>query len=375
VGVAAFLLGRVRDAPPRAPPVPVPALAPEEGPARSARQVPEERARPEAPASQAEAVRPAPQPRDAGEVQRRAVVIREAALRAADQAEATAARQVAEEERREQAFLEDKARGGTMALLRSLSKESVHLTEMVRDPAAFGKLFERKVHGPVVAGTAWPEREAIPDGTTLDFPSGAHVWQANALGRAERFPRDLVVQGRGMDETLVRPNRVHARDDVHSLTFRDLTIHCSNAPLVDFRGTNPATIRLERCRVIGFDSGAGGSVMFEGSSAAFYATDCRIEARYGRGGDGNLFRVRSGFLARLENCVLVGPFRSVYDQDGNATYHFVRCHFVDMPPQMKGQIERPRSGVRFLDCRVDYAEPGVRFNDERSLGDLNPAWK
>jgi len=113
-------------------------------------------------------------------------------------------------------------------------------------------------------------------------------------------------------------DELSTNSEVRSLTFRDLTVDCSDNYLTDLRSGNPATIRFENVRVVGFDMGAGGSVMLAARRAAFFASGCRFEAGYGRSpGSGNLFRVRSGLLARIEDSVFVGPFRSVFDTHDN----------------------------------------------------------
>ena len=179
-----------------------------------------------------------------------------------------------------------------------------------------------------------------------------------------------------MDETLVRLEEISTRDEVQRLTFRDLTIDCGNDSFTDMRHDKPVTIRLERCRVVGFDSGAGGSVMLAARTAAFYATDCRIEAGYGRHADGNLFRVGRGLQVRMENCVFVGPFNSILESNQRATYHFERCDFDDMSVFVKRSVEHPPQGARFVDCAFRYLPDDYRPTGElRSLSEINPAWR
>ena len=173
-----------------------------------------------------------------------------------------------------------------------------------------------------------------------------------------------------MDDTLVKIDEISTRDEIHSLTFRDCTVDCGDDYLTDLRSKNPVTIRMIRCRVIRFDMGAGGSVMLAARSAAFYASDCRFEAGFGRSpGSGNLFRVRSGLLVRIEDSVFVGPFSSVYDTNRAATYVFERCRFE----QQKIPLENPPTGVRFLDCTAT-PPPAKRTRKKKPLSDLNPRW-
>ncbi len=100
--------------------------------------------------------------------------------------------------------------------------------------------------------------------------------------------------------------------------------------------------------------------------AAFYATDCRFEAGYGRSpGSGNLFRTRAG-LVRLEHCIIRGPFRSVYDRA--ASYVFARCEFHGTPDYAKSAPDH----VRFLECW--FGPPAKAERKPRPLAELNPAW-
>ena len=248
-------------------------------------------------------------------------------------------------------------------------------TESAKDPRRFEELFEPKTTGPVIDGTAWKPDEALADGTVLRFPPGAHVWRVSSLQHWPRFPRDLSVEGAGMDETLVRLDEIRTRDEIRNLTFRDMTIDCGNRSLTDL-WDKPASIRLERCRVIRFDNGAGGSVMLDGMSAAFYATDSRIEGGFGRApGFGNLFRVRSGLVVRMERCTIRGPLRSIYDADGEAAYVFLSCSFEELDASLRPLVERPAHGVAFEGCRFSFVEPGTaRERAVRTLRELNPDW-
>jgi hypothetical protein len=291
---------------------------------------------------------------------------REGLRRAAEQAEMSVARALAEEIKKERAFLEDQSRGGTMEMLRALRESRVRPFALLEDRDSFGAHFTRQTSGPVIVGTTWKPSDPIPDGTTLSFPAGAHVFKSSALDHVDRFPKDLLILGAGMDATLVRLDEIGTRKEIFSLTFRDLTIDCGNDYLTDLRRDEPVTIRLERCRVVRFDMGAGGSVMLAARVAAFFATDCRFEAGYGRyPGSGNLFRTSSG-LVRLEHCVIRGPFRSVFDRA--ATYVFDRCEFHGTPDYAKS----PPDHVRFLECR--FGPPAKAERKPRPLAELNPAW-
>lgn len=155
--------------------------------------------------------------------------------------------------------------------------------------------------------------------------------------------------------------------------------NCNDNYLESIR-TGSYTLRLERCRVIGFDMGAGGSDMLSGSVGAFFASDCRIEAGYGRSpGSGNLFDVRGALLVHLVNCELVGPFQSVYYQWNGAAHVFERCRFSKMKRSGRERLRHAQKLVQFKDCTFDEMTPAQELASRKrtvlSVADINPAWR
>lgn len=303
--------------------------------------------------------------------------IREQAQREYEGADATAAWRVREEMEEERRFLEDRARGGTMALLTELAKDGTHLPKLVADRERFAACFARKTEERVIGGEEIPPEDPLADGTTVSLSEGVTRWDAAGYGARQRFPKDLLFRGRGMDRTLLYLNELRSNDEVASLCFEDLTLHCGDNYLTDLRSAHPMTIRMTRCRVVGFDMGAGGSVMLAARTAAFYAEDCRFEAGYGRTrpGFGNLFRVRSGLLARLDRCVFRGPFSSVFEADSAATYLFKDCRFEEMGDRVEAALASPPNGVRLVGCTVVPTPEGRTASAERRpLTDFNPDW-
>jgi len=294
-----------------------------------------------------------------------------------DRAELTQALRLAREYVEEQRRLEDAKRGGTMKLLRGLGASSARMPRLVADRDAFAAHFERKIPGPRLDGTSRrTSREAVPDGATLEYPAGVHALNIDHLfPRGKKAPKDLLIIGVGMNETLLRIEEISTDDEIVSLTFRNLTLDCNGDYMTDLRHESPATIRVESCRVIGFDMGAGGSVMFAARTGAFYASDCRFEAGYGRtrAGFGNLFRVGRGLLVRMENCVFNGPFSSIYASNAAATYHFEGCEIRDTTRLLGRCKTNSRNGVTFQDCTTVELTGDTR-SIKRSLADINPAW-
>ena len=272
-----------------------------------------------------------PPPADLAEARRQAANLRKGYLEGAEHASRRVAQETAELIRNRRAlkrmYQQQQQDGVEYLRLHQLIK--LDPSPLLDDLAKFARLFARKHQGPTVEVPSTVE--GLAPGTTCRYPAGSYDLNVDARGR--EFPSDLLIVGAGMNATLLRLNEISSRGPIRSLTFRDLTLHANNNYLTDVRGNEPITLRLERCRVIGFDMGAGGSVMFSASVGAFYASNCRIEAGFSRttAGFGNLFRCRPLLLARLERCTLVGPFRSILDggESPLVGYRFVQCTLVN----------------------------------------------
>ena len=205
-------------------------------------------------------------------------------------------------------------------------------SEAGRDPAAFAVHFERKSAETRLNGATLRRGDEIPDGAVLEFPAGVHSFYPRNLFPTNRFPKDLVLAGVGMDQTLVRIEEISTDDEIASLTFRDLTLDCDNDYMTDLRSESPATIRLERCRVVGFDMAAGGSVIVRGADRR--ALCDRLPLRGGLRAQGR-YRIgqsvprERGLLVRMERCLFHGPFRSIFRTGDASTYHFLDCEVRD----------------------------------------------
>ena len=298
-----------------------------------------------------------------------------ASLHAAQRA-AHEAKVAVEKERR---FLEDKARGGTMQMLRALESAGTPVFDLVSSPEDFEKHFVRHVDGPSPNERTWEPDAPLENGTHVLLAPGTHRWDVAGYLHRNAFPSDVLIEGAGMDKTLLILNELESRQEIKSLTFKDLTIDCSNNYFTDLRRNEPVTISMENVRVVGFDMGAGGSVMLAARTAAFYAKGCRFEAGYARtdAGSGNVFRVGSGLLARLENCAFIGPFRSVFDANRSATYVFSDCTFEEMLPRLAATFKAPPRGVRLENSTWNFQSPDAigRIRPvRRRLRDLNSNW-
>lgn len=278
---------------------------------------------------------------------------------AAASADARAAQQVNDEIVRERRAREDAERGGAMTLIRKIHESKTVAFDLVASAPDFSKLFVRTAEGPLVDGPTSKPEAGLADGSTIRFPAGFHKWSLASYQHKPAFPADLVIEGAGVDATIVRLDEISTNVEVRSLTFRDLTLD-TNGYFTDLRRDEPATIRLERCRFIGFDCGAGGSIMLDARVAAFYATDSRFETGFGRSpGSGNLMRGET-ILARFERCTIAGPmYDPGFSTSPSTTIVFEECRFLDMGKGFAKALESPPNGVRFASCTNETRDPAA----------------
>ena len=266
-------------------------------------------------------------------------------------------------------------RNGPMVLLDGLGEKWAAPWDLLESTEVYGRLFERRTSGPTVPGGDVLPALPLEDGSEVEFPAGRWSLDYRRLSDRREFPADLLITGQGMDATLIVLSTEHIKpSELRGLTFRDLTI-MNHGPLLDSGGAR-FTLRLERCRVLGFDCGAGGSVMLNGAIGAFHAIQCRFEVGYGKtpAGYSHLFRVRRAFLASMEDCVFRGPFTSFYEE-GRGAYRFSRCHFVEQRPDRRGHLEKPEAAARFVECSFEFVPEGHIFPTvPRALTDFNPDW-
>ncbi|MCC6464376.1 MAG: hypothetical protein IT463_03435, partial [Planctomycetes bacterium] len=266
--------------------------------------------------------------------------------------------------------------GDAVSTLRLMQELTPAIRATVRNGEVFSTWFERKTSGPAMDGSAISERNPSVDGATVRFGAGKHVWKVSGLGRADKpFPADVLVVGAGRDETLLSLDEIEATSDVRSLTFQDLTLDCANNYLSDMRSKNGSTIRFERCRIVRFDMGAGGSVMLSSRGGlAFYATDTLITCGYGRSpGSGHLFRVQGVLMVRMERCTVEGPMYGLFSDHGQACYCFVDCSFNNVPKLFEEPAAPEELGAIFERCTFEGL--GDAKARQLKLADINPAWK
>lgn len=269
--------------------------------------------------------------------------------------------------------------GSLFALLSKLQTgtNDERALEIVADEKAYAELFEARSASSSLDGSqhlAHPDK-SIEDGTTLQFPPG--VFRIRRLMREKTpFPRDVTIQGAGMDTTLLLFGDLSTRKRLVNFTLRDCTVFLGSY-LFDLRREN-ASLQLERVRLVGFDTGAGGSYLFSTRGIAVQARDSRFEGGYGRSPQHSRFFRYSGAdqLFRFQNCTFA---RMELDltRAKDATIVFDHCLLEDLLDRPWEDSKLP-PGVRLLGTRVGYlAREGNGHPQPPTLdlNDLFPNWE
>ncbi|HUR29062.1 MAG TPA: hypothetical protein VM509_12805, partial [Planctomycetota bacterium] len=165
--------------------------------------------------------------------------------------------------------------------------------------------------------------------------------------------------------------------------------------LFDQRGS-PATVLLERMRVIGFDMGAGASCALgiSGPGLVLLARDSRFEGGYGHSPEhGRLMSISQVVLARFERCVVDRIGLELNGGGSGTTVVFDQCALTDltdsaprfMPPEGKLEYEarlRASPGIvmnatsiSFFDNAAWHLEKTDWKVPSRDLNELFPNWK
>lgn len=288
-------------------------------------------------------------------------------------------RELAEQRGRDEIVEAGIESAGVFTFLELLDKDAIGpFPDLVEDGERFGALFRCGSVGPVISGADFVRGEGpdagLEDGTTLQFGSG--VTRVNLWTPRGKPPRCLTIAGAGMDATLLVADAFRDGGRVDLLTIRDCTIFSTYGSFLDFRGKGTQTI-VERVRVIGFDSGAGGSSCLDLDHTALLARDCRFEGGYGRDpqGGGTLFDVRtSALLARFERCRFDAMELELERLRGRATVVFSDCIMTDLRDRRDPRtVDHP--GIRLVRCNVSTATPDMERVWKRDLSELFPGWQ
>ena len=162
---------------------------------------------------------------------------------------------------------------------------------------------------------------------------------------------------------------------LRNFAIRDCTVFLDSDPLFDLRH-EPATVRFDRVRFIGFDSGAGGSSFFDAPGTVVHARACTFEGGYGRSpGRGTIFDVQSdALLARFDACTFREVRSGLNYLSKGATLAFLDCQLLDMMDPVQAPGER-HDGVLLDSCLVTYFDSSAGPPPRRDVDDLFPGWK
>jgi hypothetical protein len=264
-----------------------------------------------------------------------------------------------------------------------LALERLHQGEalppgLVADPEQFNALFERRAAEIPIDGVKALDdlKSNLTDGATLQFPAGVfRVDLASALRtldlKTRALPSDLTVAGAGIDATLLVSGEITLVSAIRNWTFRDCTIF-TEGPLVDSRKDSVLTI--DRVRLTGFDTGAGGSSAFDLTGNVLRCRDSIIDGSYGNSPGGNLMDVRSdAMLARFERCRLgclfIGWARDSW------SIAFDDCQFTDYLTHGDPRQPKLAKGMTTTDCTFTLFDDSKGEPPRKSLDPLFPNWE
>jgi hypothetical protein len=270
----------------------------------------------------------------------------------------------------------DAAAGGAMALLANLDAGGVGpLPDLVANETAFSALFARQVSESIVDGLAHlkdPDA-VIVDGVTFQLPAG--VFQLSRLmKKSGDYPRDVTIAGAGMNSTLILMGDLGARGELHNFTVKDCTVFTDSDPILDLR-SGSSTVQFQRARILGFDSGAGGSSLINTEGIAIWFRSCIIEGGYGRNPlNGRLFDVRTdALLARFDSCT-IDQARIVPHMYPGATVLFQSCSLKNIIDVSTTELPK-LPGVSFIGSFLTPYDEQTSPEVSKSLNELFPNWK
>jgi hypothetical protein len=287
------------------------------------------------------------------------------------------ARELAGRELRNLEARADLASQGTLGLLANLAGGGAGpLEELVASRDAIDALFARG-SPERLADVATPAAfaAAVGPGVTLALPAGV-IELGGALRGVDPFPSDVSIAGAGMDATLiVLPEAWSSGGAIERLTLRDCTVHVGGSRLFD--RPQPASIRLERVRLAGFDHGASTAGIFAGKQGlALDARECRFEGGYGTvPGSGALFAMpNAALVARFEGCRFERMSAGLARLQVGVTLRFERCAFDGVLDDPARDAEG-RRGVRLVDCEISRFDLAGGRPEPRSLDRLFADWE
>ena len=200
------------------------------------------------------------------------------------------------------------------------------------DRAALRSLYGTTGGGPTIAGAGLSKWDELAPNATISYGAGVYALRPNA----RELPRGLVVQGAGMDATLlVLMNDTWSRTTFDSLELRDVSIFTNHNYLFD--QNDPASLTLRNVRVMGYDMGAGGSVALSFSDGLVLdASGCQFLGGYGGFASGGSILRGGTLIARFERCLMSDTELGYWDSGSRVL--FVDCQLERMLRVRPGNV-------------------------------------
>jgi len=128
----------------------------------------------------------------------------------------------------------DEAEQMVSHLLEGLDEGRWHpLWDLVDSGENMSRLFARVASGPVIDGQRTGLEVRPSDGATIRFPAGRHALDARTLSRFDPFPREIVIEGAGMDQTLLVMNDdIRPTGQVFHLRIKNATVDTAGGSLI-----------------------------------------------------------------------------------------------------------------------------------------------
>ncbi|MHC4472299.1 MAG: hypothetical protein ACYS99_15220 [Planctomycetota bacterium] len=202
----------------------------------------------------------------------------------------------------------------------------------------------------------------------VKFPAGVHEWRPP--GALRDLDGMLLLTGRGTNKTLVRVGKI---PKARHVAYRDLTLDLGRGAATH-SGTRRLRARFDRCRVIGFDGGAGGGA-FEFGPGLFLARDSEVLTGYGRSpSKSTLFRLGQPVLARFESCRIRGINREFWRGGRKSALVLSGCRIEEIYEKLRKVFTSTKMRVWLDDTSISYREEKPKKERPRPFSDLNPAW-
>jgi hypothetical protein len=172
---------------------------------------------------------------------------------------------------------EPSSKEDAITLLRNDTRPT-HLHQLPHDPKRLRTVLAHRAKGPWLDGPATlaTVEPPVPAGATLHFSAGVHEVNWKRLGDGgDAVPRDVTIEGAGINETMIRLANFRTNGVVRNLHLRDCTIDANNLPVFNLK-SEPASIQAERVRFVRFDGGYGCYIFNVEDGAIIYCRSCEF---------------------------------------------------------------------------------------------------